>query len=169
MKFPVCIVSIALTILVAACAPAASGAPASTPPQPAPDFRLKTLDGGELALSDYRGRPVLINFWASWCGPCRAEMPEIIAAYNANRDIGLEVLAIDNTPLDVIDDVRAFVAEFQLPFPVLLDEENEAVKAYSIIGLPTSVFIDGDGLIRATNIGPMTAEVLEEHLQKILP
>jgi len=178
---------IALAILVAACAPAATPPP-SPSPEPvsipsaepidtlglrpgsaAPDLTLKTLDGGQVSLSDYKGRPVFINFWASWCGPCRAEMPEIIAAYNAHKDSGLEVLAINSTQLDVVDDARAFVDEFQMPFPVLLDEEGSANKAFSVIGLPTSVFIDAGGLVQAVNIGPMTGEIIEEHLKQILP
>jgi len=136
---------------------------------PAPEFTLKTLAGGQVSLSDYRGRPVLINFWASWCVPCRTEMPDIIAAYKAHRESGLEVLAIDNTQLDVIDDVRQFVATFQMPFPVLLDEQGEVALAYRILGLPTSVFVDGEGIVRAVNVGPMSAATIEKHLATILP
>jgi thiol-disulfide isomerase/thioredoxin len=158
---------------------------------PAPDFTLETLDpaereagtgvpsaalqgsssssGGEVSLSDFRGRPVFINFWASWCAPCREEMPDIVEAYNRHRDVGLVVLAIDNTQLDVVEDVRAFVKEFRMPFPVLLDEEGAAVKAFGVPGLPTSVFIDKDGFVRGVNVGPLTEDTLAEHLANILP
>ncbi|HEY4688430.1 MAG TPA: TlpA disulfide reductase family protein [Anaerolineae bacterium] len=139
------------------------------PGSPAPGFTLKTLDGGTRSLSDYTGRPVLINFWASWCEPCRVEMPDIVEAYRAHRAAGLEVLAINNTQLDAIDDVKAFVAEFEMPFPALLDENGEVASAYSLIGLPTSVFIDAGGIVRAVHIGPITAEDIEKYLADILP
>jgi thiol-disulfide isomerase/thioredoxin len=135
----------------------------------APGFTLKTLEGGTLSLSDYKGRPVLINFWASWCGPCKTEMPEIIAAYNAHKDSDLEVLAVNATQLDLLDDVKSFVAEFKMPFPVLLDEDNRVNRDYSIIGLPTSVFIAADGTISGVNVGPMTRDVIEKYLADILP
>jgi len=127
------------------------------------------LGGGEASLSDYRGRPVFINFWASWCAPCRAEMPDIVEAYNRHRNAGLEILAIDNTQLDVVEDVHAFVKEFQMPFPVLLDEQGAAAQAFGILGLPTSVFVDGDGVVRGVNAGPLTEDTLEEYLAEILP
>jgi thiol-disulfide isomerase/thioredoxin len=126
------------------------------------------LDGGEVRLADYRGRPVFINFWASWCGPCQVEMPEIIAAYDAHRSAGLEVLAIDNTQLDVIDDVRDFVIRFNMPFPVLLDESGEVLQAYQVIGLPTSVFVDAGGIVRGVNAGPLTGEQIAAFLNQIL-
>ena len=135
----------------------------------APDFRLKTLDGRSLSLSDYTGRPVFINFWAAWCGPCRAEMPEIIAAYQAHQGAGLEVLAINATQLDTLDDAKAFVAEFKMPFPVPLDEDGGVSAAYSIIGLPTSVFVDAEGNVSGVNVGPMTRDVIEKYLADILP
>ena len=135
----------------------------------APDFRLKTLDGRTLSLSDYTGRPVFINFWAAWCGPCRAEMPEIIAAYQAHQGAGLEVLAINATQLDTLDDAKAFVAEFKMPFPVPLDEDGSVSAAYSIIGLPTSVFVDAEGNVSGVNVGPMTRDVIEKYLADILP
>lgn len=135
----------------------------------APGFTLKTLDGGTVSLSDYLGRPVFINFWASWCGPCRTEMPAIIAAYAAHKDAGLEVLAVNATQLDLLDDVKAFVAEFKMPFAVLLDEDNHVIESYSIPGLPSSVFVDARGIVRGVNVGPMTPDVIEKYLADVLP
>ncbi len=172
---------IALAFMIGACAPAASPATVSAPSaQPtaevgtrpgfaAPGFTLKTLDGGEVGLSDYAGRPVFINFWASWCGPCRAEMPEIVAAYQAHKDTGLEVLAINLTFQDAVGDAQAFVDEFQMPFPILLDEQSNVSKAYELLGLPTSVFIDAGGIIRIVHSGPMTRDLIEQYLAEILP
>ena len=135
----------------------------------APQFTLKTLAGPEVSLSDYKGRPVLINFWASWCKPCRGEMPDIVAAYQAQRDTGLAVLAINLTDQERMKDVRKFVAEFQMPFPVLLDEQGRVRRLYALIGVPTSVFIGSDGVVRLVNPGPITKETLERGLAEILP
>jgi peroxiredoxin len=135
----------------------------------APDFTLKTLAGPGASLSDYKGRPVLINFWASWCTPCRSEMPDIVAAYQAHRETGLEVLAINSTDQDGMKDVRKFVAEFSMPFPVLLDEKGRVRRLYALIGIPTSVFIGSDGVVRVVNRGPITKETLEGGLIEILP
>ena len=135
----------------------------------APTFTLKTLAGPEVSLSDYKGHPVLINFWASWCKPCRGEMSDIVAAYQAHKDTGLEVLAINLTDQEGMKAVRKFVAEFQMPFPVLLDEQGRVRRLYGLIGVPTSVFIGSDGVVRVVNPGPITKETLERGLAAILP
>lgn len=172
MKRRMGIAFIALALLMAACTPSA---PTSTSTvslgvgSNAPDFTLKTLDGNEAHLMDYKGRPVLINFWASWCGPCRGEMPAIVAAYNAHKDTGLEVLAINLTIQDTLKNARAFADEFRMSFPVLLDQEGHVSNTYSLRGLPNSVFIDADGIVRAIHPGPMTREVIEQQLAEILP
>ena len=135
----------------------------------APDFSLKTLAGDTVSLSHLRGRPVFLNFWATWCKPCRGEMTDIIAAYDAHHTAGLEVVAINLTDQERMKDVRTFVHELRLPFPVLLDEKGKVRKTYRLRGVPTSVFIDTLGVVRLVNIGPITRENIQRGLAEILP
>jgi len=135
----------------------------------APDFTLKTLDGGEVSLSQFRGRPVLINFWASWCPPCRLEMPDLVRAYEAHKDEGFVLLGINLTFQDSIPDVQAFVEEFNMTFPVLLDETGEVtLDLYQLRGLPMSVFVDRTGLIAHMRIGALTGGQIDEFVADIL-
>lgn len=138
--------------------------------QPAPDFTLPTLEGDAVSLSDYRGHPVLMNFWATWCAPCRLEMPELVRAYNTHQDEGFMVLAVNLTDQDSLDDVRAFVEEFDITFPVLLDETGAVYnELYRLLGLPMSVFVDRDGVIARIHIGIMTDQQVDEFVEEILP
>ena len=157
--------SIAFATLLTAAGPLS----AQTLGSPAPDFTLKTLAGVRATLADYAGRPVFINFWASWCTPCRGEMSDIIAAYNLHRDQRLQVLAINLTDQEHMSDVRRFVDEFQIPFPVLLDQSGKARKSYALHGVPTSVFIDAQGIVRLVNPGPITTATIQRGLAAILP
>jgi peroxiredoxin len=133
----------------------------------APDFALTTLDGSTVRLSDLRGQPVLINFWASWCGPCRAEMPHIQAAFETHVEDGLIVLGVDQ--LESQPPVTRFVEEFGLTFPIPLDSDGRVSAAYRARALPTSFFVDTQGVIRDAFTGPMTAGLIESKLQMILP
>lgn len=132
----------------------------------APDFRLERLDGGELRLSDLRGRVVLVNFWASWCGPCRAEMPEFARRYRGEEANGLTVLAVDLQ--EAAGPVQAFVDEFDLPFPVLFDRPGGVARTYRVNGLPKTVIIDRDGIVRAVRDGEVTPAYLDAELGKLL-
>ena len=148
------------------------GAPllAQTVGKPAPPFTLKTLDGSPDSLSHYAGRPVLINFWASWCKPCRTEMPFIIDAYQAHQRERLLVLAINLTDQEgSTKDIRKFVTEFRMPFPVLLDEKGKARKRYGLRGVPTTLLVGADGVVRWVNQGPVTETGLRQHLSEVLP
>jgi peroxiredoxin len=119
----------------------------------APDFALPDLAGRTVRLSDFRGRKaVFLNFWATWCPPCRAEMPTMERAYQAYRDRGLEILAVsvDTGPKDR---VAAFTQELKLTFPALLDPDMAILYAYRIPGLPGSVLIDRRGVIQSVEIG----------------
>jgi peroxiredoxin len=133
----------------------------------APDFTLTTLDGSTVQLSDLQGKAVLINFWASWCGPCRAEMPHIQAAYTAHAEDGLVVLGVNQ--LESPPAVARFVEEHGLSFPIPLDSDGQVSAAYQARALPTSFFIDTEGIIRDSFIGPMTAGLIESKLEMILP
>jgi thiol-disulfide isomerase/thioredoxin len=136
----------------------------------APDFLLQTPDGGELRFSDLRGKPVLVNFWASWCTPCRKEMPEIVRAYDANGSDSLIVVAIDLQEND--RQVKDFADEYGMRFPVVIDRTGQVAEAWRIggpiEGIPSSYFIDAGGIVRARVFGPMDAERIEEELAKVI-
>ena len=133
------------------------------------DFELKTLSGSTVKLSELRGSPVLINFWATWCGPCQAELPLIVEQYNWNKGRGLRVLAIDSVMFDNLDDIRRYVDQFQMAFDVALDEEDHVSLEWAIMGLPSSIFIKPDGTVAAVRVGQITADQLKDYLTLILP
>ena len=120
-------------------------------------------DGRSLNLSDLRGRPVMLNFWATWCPPCRAEMPEIVEA--ARQDEDLVVLAI-NVLEDVVH-VEKFAEEYEMHIPVVLDADGAIQDLYQVRGMPTSIFIDRDGVIASTWAGMLDASRLDEQLAQI--
>ncbi len=143
--------------------------PGNTPPvvgQMAPDFEMVYPDGRRVRLSDLRGKPVVVNFWASWCGPCRVEMPELVRVYEAHRSEGLVILAVNLQ--ESAGEVQAFVEEFDMRFPVILDPDGRVADRYQIRSLPSSIFIDRDGMIAARWIGLLTPSMLQKHLERIL-
>lgn len=136
---------------------------------PAPDFTLDTLDGGQMTLSDLRGRVVMINLWTSWCPPCREEMPTIDNVYQAHKDEGLEVLAVNSTFQDSEADAAAFAQELGLSFPILLDRDGAVSRRYQLRALPTTYFIDRQGIIRAVVPGgPMSESLIQSKIEDLL-
>jgi peroxiredoxin len=138
--------------------------------QSIPDFELPTLDGNsKVRLSDLRGSPVVINFWATWCGPCKQEMPLLVEQYNWNKGKGLRVLAIDTLLNDNRDDMRAFVAKYNMTFDVLVDETDAIAGGWEVMGLPTTFFVNPDGTVAKVHVGQMTADQLNENMKLIMP
>ncbi len=130
----------------------------------APDFDLLTLDGSRLRLSDLRGRVVLLNFWATWCSPCRVEMPDL----QARADRWPERLVVVGVDFDEPEaDVRAFRDELGLTFPLALDPGAQVQELYRIVGYPTSIFVDEEGVVRAEHIGLMSPQQLDEYLAQM--
>ncbi len=137
--------------------------------KPAPDFTLSTLDGTEVSLSQFRGQPVLINFWASWCFSCREEMPEMVRMYESHKAEGLTILGVNLTFQDFLPDIQAFVNEFNISFPVLLDEDGLVTeRLYQIPGIPTTVFVNRDGTIERIQVGLITGSQFDQYVAKIL-
>ncbi len=168
-----------LAALAIACQGLAGGRPASSPTPlasgglavgiPAPDFTLERLDGGSVRLRDLRGKVVLLNFWATWCGPCREEMPLLAEIYRTYHPRGLEVLGVNLTSQDDLAEVRRFVAAFDLPFPILLDHNGRAERSYALVGVPTTVFIDREGIIQRVVLGALKSrEDVEGTLRPLL-
>ncbi|MCI0725779.1 MAG: TlpA family protein disulfide reductase [Chloroflexi bacterium] len=137
--------------------------------QPAPNFTLRTLNGDEVSLTDFKGQPVLINFWASWCPPCRLEMPDLVNAYETHQGEGFVILAINLTFQDSLPDVEAFVQEFKMTFPILLDQTGEVTNyQYQLLGLPMSIFVDREGSVARVQIGGMTGEQIDAFIAEIM-
>ena len=156
---------LALGMLVTGCS-----APVEAPQigKSAPSFRLTDIDGESISLSDFRGKPVLINFWATWCSPCRFEMPYIQEVYDEWSGQGLVVLAVDigESP----SQVEKFIQAYNLSFPVLLDVAGKVAEQYNVRYIPMTYFIDGSGIIRDIKIGPFSSLAeIEGKLSVILP
>jgi cytochrome c biogenesis protein CcmG/thiol:disulfide interchange protein DsbE len=135
----------------------------------APDLTLEDIAGEEISLSDLRGQVVLVNFWASWCPPCRAEMAAMEVAYNTYKERGFTILAINSTIQDKKSSAIDFVNENGLTFPILFDYDGSVTSAYRIGALPTSFFIDRNGVIQEFIVGgPMSEALLQENIEKLL-
>lgn len=135
----------------------------------APDFTLDLLTGGKMTLSEQQGKVVIINLWASWCPPCRAEMPALQEVYLANRDRGLEVLAVNTTYQDQESAAAAFVQDFNLTFPILLERTGDVARQYQLRAMPSTFFVDREGVIRKVIIGgPMSEVTLQTAVEELL-
>jgi peroxiredoxin len=130
------------------------------------DFTLEALDGTEVSLSQYRGDAVLINFWATWCPPCRAEIPDIEEAYRARKDEGLVVLGVSVE--QTRDSVAPFVEFAGMTYPVLLDELSQVYNTYRAPGLPMSILVDEKGVIQARHVGQLSRAQLDQYLNQVL-
>lgn len=117
----------------------------------APDFTLKSKESGNVRLSEQRGNIVLVNFWASWCGPCRAELPKMEALYQEYQDLGFEILAVNVD--DEANKADVLLNDIEVTFPVLYDTSGEVSKLYDVSAMPTTVMIDRDGNQRLVHLG----------------
>jgi cytochrome c biogenesis protein CcmG, thiol:disulfide interchange protein DsbE len=134
----------------------------------APDFTTQTLDGSRVRLSQYRGQPVLLNFWATWCAPCQDEMPLIQRASDIYKGQGLVVLAV-NYQQTSSSSMKAFLRKVDARFPAVFDPAGQIAGEYGVnVGLPVSVFIDRSGAVSFIQLGQMSDAILQQHLHAIL-
>jgi peroxiredoxin len=133
---------------------------------PAPAFTLQSLEGQAVSLDDYAGQVVLVNMWATWCPPCKAEMPDLNAFYETHKQDGFVVFAINSQ--EEAPTVKAFIAENGFSFPVLLDSQAEVMKKYHVRGLPTTFIIDRDGFIQHIQSGQISTSQLEAMVGPLL-
>jgi thiol-disulfide isomerase/thioredoxin len=158
---------LALGLALAACGGAGGGVPEGiSEGRRGPDFSLEALGGGEVTLSDHRGDVVLINFWATWCAPCRAEIPAIEAVHQARQNDGFVVLGVNYQ--ESRDVVEPFARELAISYPVLLDESGRVMETYRAIGLPMSILVDREGIIQVRHAGVLTESQLESYLDDLL-
>ena len=132
----------------------------------AQDFTLTTLQGEQVTLSNYKGKIVILNFWTSWCGPCKEEMPYMQSFFEKHPEIA--ILAVNLTSMDLgMDAVKQFVQDAGLTFPILLDKTDVVGQQYNILTIPTSYIIDQEGKIFKEVIGPMDEGMIEELVREL--
>jgi peroxiredoxin len=133
----------------------------------APNFSLEQLNGSSMTLSDLRGKGVVLNFWGTWCEPCKSEMPALQKQYELNKDKGLVVIGVNIGQAQAT--VEPFVKQLGVSFPILLDSQSQITKLYRIGPIPTTFFIDPDGEVKEIFIGEMNEAIIAEKVAKILP
>ncbi|MBV8600944.1 MAG: TlpA family protein disulfide reductase [Candidatus Eremiobacteraeota bacterium] len=156
--------AVALLITALAALPAAAAAP-PRPGTPAPTFKLKTVDGKPLALEQYKGKPVYLDFFASWCAPCRDETPGIIKLSKQYAKKGLVVIGLDDQ--EISDRATGFRDDFKIKFPVGIADQK-TLDSYGVIALPVHVFIDRKGIIKTYRLGEMSYEEIETAIKSIV-
>jgi cytochrome c biogenesis protein CcmG/thiol:disulfide interchange protein DsbE len=134
--------------------------------RPAPPFDLQTLDGQRVSLADLRGSPIVLNFWASWCIPCREEAPLLTAAEATYRSDGLRILGV--VYQDSSENARDFMARYGQTYPGLLDPDGRTAIDYGVFGLPETFFIDRTGTVRSRQVGAVTEAELQRQIEAIL-
>jgi len=132
----------------------------------APEITLNDLNGQKVSLSDYRQQVVLINNWATWCPPCKLEMPTLQKYYQAHAQQGFMLIGIEAG--DTVEDVTTFVSEYKLTFPILLDPNEKALVAFKNDSLPSSYVVDRDGNVILAWTGPVSSKMLEKYLTPLL-
>lgn len=151
-------------------APQDSAAPEETEPPKveAPDFTVENADGEEVKLSDYVGKPIVLNFWASWCSPCKSEMPEFNAAWEElEGEVQFLMVNMTDGSRETVDSAKEYVEGAGFTFPVLFDTGSEAAIAYGAYSLPTTYFIDAEGYLVARAVGAIDGETLQKGLDLI--
>jgi cytochrome c biogenesis protein CcmG/thiol:disulfide interchange protein DsbE len=135
----------------------------------APDFTLDTFSGEQVSLADLRGKVVLINFWASWCLPCRAEMKAIQNVYAEYQNQGFVVLAINATYQDEVANATQFAQAEGLTFPLLSDQDGSVDRSYRVLAMPTSFFVDRQGkIVKVVIGGPMAEALIQTQIESML-
>lgn len=134
-----------------------------------PDFTLTTMDGKEVTLSDYKGKKVILNFWASWCPPCKAEMPHMQKYYDKKaEEQNFEILAVNLTSEEKSNRlIEKFLQSYGITFPVPLDEKGNIALKYQVITIPSTFILNTDGQIEHSIIGPMNEDLLETYVEGI--
>jgi peroxiredoxin len=135
--------------------------------QPATDFEVASPTGETIRLSQFKGQPVWINFWATWCAPCRAEFPEMDQVYRQHKERGLVLLAVSFA--EQPGDVTGYLERARPSFTIGVDPPGAVASQYRVLGLPTHIFIDAEGIVRDVRVGPMNEALMREKLASILP
>ncbi len=135
---------------------ATGGSGATLPGREAPGFTLESFEGGSLSLSDFKGQPVIMNFWASWCVPCRQEAPALEAVWRSFKDEGLVVIGVNMPRSDPEEQARAFLEEFGVSYPNVFDTRGFSAIDYGVSGIPVTFFVDREGIVERRFVGTLS-------------